>query len=139
MRELFLILHLLGMALGVGVSFAHLFLGRARSRMTKEDAQKDALRGLSLVIMANIGITLLILSGLFLMSPYWSILFHSPYLMIKLSLVILLVIALVIINIKMRKAQKMKGGPVLLVIKKLGKLTLLLSVTIVILAVLMFQ
>ncbi len=139
MQEILLMIHMVGLAFGLGVGFTHIFLGRSRSKMTKEAAQKDALRGLSLVIMSNIGIILLVLSGAVLMSPYWSILGESPLLIAKLSLVVILIILLVIININAQKALKAQGGSGLMVIKKIGKFPTYIILSIVVLAILMFH
>ena len=139
MREFLMIVHLIGIALGIGVSFAHMFLGISRSKMSREEAGKDAFRSLSLGIMGDLGITFLIVSGLFLMEPYWSGLFDMPLLMIKLGLVIVLVVLLVILKLNARKAIRNNGGPALLVIAKIGQLTLPLGLAIMVLAVLIFR
>jgi uncharacterized membrane protein len=139
MREFLLILHLLGLAIGVGVSFTHFFLRMSRSKMNKEEATKDAIRALSLGIMIDIGMTLLIVSGLFLMKPFWAILFDSHLLMAKLSSVIILLVLLVIIRINGNRALKENGGPALKRIKTISNFTLPLAVLIIVFAVLMFH
>jgi len=139
MYEVFLVLHFLGIALGVGVSFTHLFLGISRSKMDPESAKKDALRSLSLSLMGDIGIFLLLLSGILLMSPYWDSLLQTPLLIAKLALVLILVILLVVIKLnvaKIKKGELVKGAAV---IEKIGKFTLPLGVIIVIVAVLVFK
>jgi hypothetical protein len=47
-------------------------------------------RSLSLAIMGDLGMTSMVVSGLFLMNPYWDGLFEMSLLMIKLGLVIVL-------------------------------------------------
>ena len=138
MREFLLILHILGVALGVGVSFAHLILGISRSKMEPEAARKDAMRALSLSLMGDIGIILLLLSGIFLMGPYWSALFSTPLLMAKLALVILLVVLLIVIKINVSKIKK-GNTEAASVLEKLGKFTLPLGIIIIILAVIIFK
>jgi hypothetical protein len=139
MRETMLIFHFLGLAMGIGVSFTHLFLGISRAKIPAPDRKKDLIRAFSLGIMGDIGITLLIVSGLFLMKPYWATLFESHLLMTKLSLVIVLLILLSIIRINSSKALKNQEGELPKIIGKLGKITLPLGVVIIILAVLQFH
>ncbi|OFY56575.1 MAG: hypothetical protein A2X22_10730 [Bacteroidetes bacterium GWF2_49_14] len=139
MHELLLIIHITGIAMGIGVSFAHMVLGISRSKMTPEEAGKDALRSLSLGILGDLGITFLIVSGLFLMGPYWGALFQMPLLQIKLGLVIVLVILLIMLKIHIRKAVKNPGGSGLKIIQKIGQFTLPLGLTILTLAVVIFK
>ena len=67
-----LILHFIGLAMGLGTTFAHAFLGMAVSKMTSEEAIKFRLHSLVLSKMGNIGIVLLIFSGLYLITPFWT-------------------------------------------------------------------
>jgi len=139
MRELLLILHILGVALGVGVSFAYFFLSISRSKMDAESAKKDAIRTMSIGLMGDIGMTLLLVSGIFLMSPYWSALFSTPLLLAKLILVVVLLVLLIIIKInasKIKRGEYEKGSKVT---EALGKFTLPLGILIVTLAVLVFK
>ena len=91
MREAMLILHFIGLTMGLGTSFAHAFLGIAVSKMTPGEAIKFRLYSLVLSKMGNIGMGLLIFSGLYLITPYWNILQTLHLLIIKLALVIILV------------------------------------------------
>jgi hypothetical protein len=138
-REILLILHILGLTLGVGVSFAYLFLGLSRKKMDPEDAKKDAVRSLSLSLMGDLGILLLIGSGLFLMKPYWAVLSTMPLLVAKLSFVAVLIILLLIIKINVAGIKKGHVGKRASIIQKLGKITLPLGIIIIILAVLTFK
>jgi uncharacterized membrane protein len=139
MRETMLIFHFLGLAMGIGVSFTHFFLGVSRAKIPAPDRKKDVIRALSLGIMGDIGITLLVVSGLFLMKPYWPTLLESGLLMTKLSLVIVLLILLTVIRINSSKAIKNQDGELPKIIGKLGKITLPLGIIIVILAVMQFH
>jgi len=139
MREPFLILHLIGLVMGVGVSFTHLFLGISRSKMKPEEAQKDALRSMSLAIMGDIGITLLIVSGLFLMKPHWPVLWDKPFLVAKLSLVLILIGLLIVIRLNAIKLVKKQSAEAAKRIKMLGQFTLPIGIIIIILAVLTFK
>src|SRR5690606_17558356 len=64
MYELFLILHFLGLALGVGTSFAFMTLGLATKDLNAEERTRFMLRASLLSKNGSIGLTLLIVSGI---------------------------------------------------------------------------
>ena len=138
MRDVFLIVHFIGLAMGIGVSFANLFLGLAMAKMPPEEAKNFALKAMALTKMGHTGLALLILSGLYLMSPYWRTLGEMPLLIAKLSLVTVLVILVSVIT---SAGTKFKKGDAtqLKKIKPLGRLALITSILIVILAVSVFH
>ena len=68
MRETMLIFHFIGLAMGLGTSFAFIFLGKASAKMEESESQKFTLNTLALGRMGHIGLTVLVISGLFLMS-----------------------------------------------------------------------
>jgi len=139
MRNVMLIVHFLGLAMGVGTSFAFMFLGIAASKMEKTESQKFRLNVMTLSKMGHIGLALLILSGGYLMTPYWSLLSITPLLIAKLSLVLVLTIIIVVISIKAKEAKKGDFETSMKKIEPLGKISLLISLTIVVLAVLIFK
>lgn len=139
MRDLMLIIHFIGLAMALGTGFANLFLGMVASKL--EPAEKGSFMSKTLILgrMGHIGLVLLILSGFYLMTPYWSALSNMPLLIVKLILVALLVILVTIIILIVRKSKK-EGNPALLAkIKPFGIINFLLGVAIVVLAVLIFH
>ena len=74
MRDIMLFIHFIGLAMRLGTSFAHIFLNIATSKMTKEEATKFHIHSFALSKMGHIGLALLIISGLYLMTPYWNFL-----------------------------------------------------------------
>ena len=64
MYEVFLILHFLGLALGVGTSFAFFTLGISTKSMTAEQRTEFMLRVTILGKNGSIGLTLLLVSGI---------------------------------------------------------------------------
>lgn len=138
MREIFLIIHFIGLALGLGASFANLFLGTIMSKMPPEEARPFALKIMELRKMGYIGISLLILSGLSLMSPYWRILPDTPLLIAKLLMVTTLAI---IIYVMKNAGDKFKKGDTsqVKILKPLSKIALVITLLIVILAVSVFD
>ena len=139
MREPMLILHFIGLIMGVGTSFAHAFLSQVTSKMTAEEATKFQVHSLVLGRMGQIGLTLLIVSGFYLITPYWKILPTTPLLMLKLAMVALLVTLIVLISRASNKAKKGNAEGEIKKIAQLGKFTLPISLIIIILAVYIFH
>jgi uncharacterized membrane protein len=138
MRDVMLIVHFIGLSMGLGTSFAMFFLGRAAAKMPPADAGKFMMNASAVSKMGHIGLTLLFLSGGYLMTPYWSILSSSPILMAKLTLFLALGALVGIMSAALRRAKS--GQPEqMLKVKKLGPVALITSVTIVILAVTQFH
>ena len=133
-----LIIHFLGLAMGLGTSFAFLFLGLASSKMDPNEGKKFMMNAFSISKMGHIGLALLLISGGYLMTPYWGTLGSSPLLIAKLSLFIVLGALIGVISASVRKVKngdtsKMANVPIL------GRIALLVSMTIVILAVSFFR
>lgn len=139
MRDIMLIVHFLGLALGLGAGFTHLFLGMATKGMDDKQTAQFRIRTLSINIMSKIGIVLLILSGGYLMTPYWSNLASMPFLHFKFTLVGIILILLVPMSIFAKKAKKNNDPSQLKKIKVLGRIILLCTVWCVILAVKQFH
>ena len=138
MRDVMLITHFLGLALTTGYSLSLFFLYLKSSKLSN-DPNKFKLDVLGMNIMGHIGIGLMILSGGYLMTPYWKILHTIPFLLTKLSLVVVLAALIGIISAKTKKAR---NGDLALHIGKidfLSKLMLAINIIIIILGVLVFH
>ncbi|MCE7038843.1 hypothetical protein [Dyadobacter sp. CY312] len=105
MREVMLILHFTGLTMGLGTSFAHGFLSIATSKMSRDEAVRFQMHAMVLSRMGHIGLGLLILSGFYLITPYWAILPTTPLLILKLVLVVVLTVLIALIGILTRKAR----------------------------------
>ena len=139
MRETMLILHFLGLTMGLGTGFAHAFLGSVTSRMSADEAIKFRLNSLVLSRMGHTGIALLLISGGYLAKPYWNVLSSFPLLIVKLALVAVLITLIILISIASRKAKKGDAERQLKKMELLGKFTLLVGIAIVIVAVNIFH
>jgi uncharacterized membrane protein len=139
MRDVMLIIHFIGLTMGLGTSFAHAFLGIATSKMSKDEATKFRMHSLVMSRMGHIGISLLIISGLYLMTPYWSILPSSPLLILKLILVVLLVTLITLIGFSTKRAKNGDAETELRKMEQFGKMTLIVGLAIVVLAVFIFH
>lgn len=105
MRDAMLIIHFIGLAMGLGTSLAHMFLGMASGKMEKAEAVKFVLHSFALSKMGHIGLTLLVVSGIYLMTPLWSNLMSMLLLIGKLVLVLILSELIGMISAKARKAK----------------------------------
>ena len=139
MRLAMLIIHFLGLAMALGTSFAFFFLGVAGSKMEKEERQRFTFDTFALSRMSHIGLTLLILSGLYMMTPYWKTLGERPLLIAKLSMVLVLIISISVMSVYSSRAKKGEPEANLKKIANLGKVSLITGMIIVMLAVLNFH
>jgi uncharacterized membrane protein len=139
MRDTMLIIHFIGLVMGVGTGFAHAFLGSAAAKMSPEEATKFRLKTLVISGMGNTGLTLLVISGLYLIIPFWEILPTASILIAKLVLVLVLIVLIILVNMSARRA--LKGNPEVEFekLQLLGKITLVVSLSIIITAVLQFH
>jgi uncharacterized membrane protein len=139
MREAMLIIHFLGLTLGLGASFAFFFLGIARSRLEREESMKLAMNTSILSRMGHIGLGMLIISGFYLITPFWATLNARPMLIAKLFMVGFLTLTVIVLGVYSRKAKRGASASTLKMIAALGKVALLSGITIVFLAVLNFR
>jgi uncharacterized membrane protein SirB2 len=139
MRLAMLIVHFLGLAMGVGTSFALFFLGVASRKLDNEERQKFTLNSFSLSTLGHVGLTLLIFSGLYLMTPYWKTLAERPLLIAKLCMVLLLLVSVSLGSIYAKRARKGETEKNLKKIATFGRLSLLAGLIIITLAVLNFR
>ena len=139
MRNIVLIVHFIGLAMGVGTSLAHMFLGIANARIEKKEAQKFALNAFALNKMGVIGLILLLISGIYLIIPYWDNLANMPMLIAKLILVLVLVVLMFVILNYAGKALKGDPDKFLKRLQSVGPIVLLISITIIILTVITFN
>jgi len=139
MRESLLVIHFIGLAMALGAGFANLFLGTVASKL--EPAERGSFMSKLFILgrMGQIGLGLLLLSGLGLITPFWKVIGDMPTLIAKLSLVALLLISVSRILFLASKAKKENNPALMLKIKPLGMLNFFLGIAIVILAVLTFH
>ncbi len=139
MRDAALILHFIGIGMSLGTSFAFMFIGMAASKMPSDQAKTFQINAFTLSKMGHTGLTLLVISGLYLLTPYWEILTKTPLLLAKLILVVLLVVLVGIIGSIAKKAAKADYEVHMKKIALLGKITMLSGLLIIVLAVLQFN
>ena len=134
-----LITHFIGLTMALGTGFANLFLGIAASRLEPAERGKFMANTMILMRMGHAGLGLLLLSGFYLIKPYWRIVGDMPVFMAKLCLVGLLVIMVSVITVIAKKAKREGNAAMLMKLKPFGIINFLIGITIVVLAVLSFH
>lgn len=138
MQQVMLILHFIGLAMGIGTSFAFMFLGIASSKMEKNEGLSFTLNSFALSRMGHIGLLLLIVSGIYLILPHLPNLGNQPLLIAKLALVLLLILIIGRISVLSRKARHADPEIHLKKITALGRVSMLTGLIIIVLAVVIF-
>jgi uncharacterized membrane protein len=125
------------MALGTG--FSNLFLASAASKLEPAERGGFMMKTTVLVRMGQVGLGLLLISGFYLMTPYWKVLGDMPILIAKLCVVGLLIIMVSVVSVMVKKAKQQNNPAMLLKVKPYGMLNFFIGIAIVILAVLSFH
>jgi uncharacterized membrane protein len=140
MRDIFLIVHFLGLSMGLGVGFAHLFLGIASKKWTEDEMVKIYTKIIRpLDIMGHIGMGLLIISGLGMLHPYFPQLAKMPMLHAKFTLVIILMGMIIYLTKKGKKFVQTQDKDLLPQIEWMGSMAHFVGMGVVVCAVLAFH
>jgi len=143
MYDVLLFLHFTGIALAVGTGFAFMALGIATKDMALPDRGAFMLRAFVLARNGNIGLLLLLLSGLGLVMKRGGFVAVGEQggLAFKIKMLLFVVLLGVIgyMDSFIKKAKRDKGGPVLAKIPKLGPVALTLALAIIVCAVQAFH
>ena len=139
MREIMLIIHFLGMILAIGPIAVLVFSRLATSKMEQESTA-GFMHGLfRLNTVAHIGITLALVSGGYLMTPYWSMLGSMPFLIAKLGLYVVLLVTLSMISVASRKARESQPGSSVRKTMNWARVSFIVGLSVVVLAAVVFK
>jgi len=137
-----LMLHFVGLALGVGASFALFTLRRASADLSAAERTSFMLRALTVAKNGSYGLLLLLVSGLgmfFMRGPGAVMAAGGPAFHAKLTLVVILCGAVGYSQALGKRARQAGGGPALAKLPAGSSAILGLGVAIVIAAVIAFQ
>jgi uncharacterized membrane protein len=137
-----LMLHFVGLAVGVGASFALLTLRQASAKLPDAERASFMLRALSVSKNGSYGLLLLLVSGFamfFMRGAATTMAIGGPALHAKLTLVVILCGVVGYSQALGKRARTAGGGPALGKLPAVGNAILLLGVAIVIAAVLAFK
>ena len=139
MRDIMLIVHLLSIAMFVGAGFSALVLNKAVRNMERNIIDGYNKISLTLNYLSKTGLTLLVITGGYLMTPYWAIMGQMPLLLTKLILAVVVIVLLVLLAIYAKKAKKTNDDKYFAKVNSLQLINLLAGIVIIILAVLVFH
>lgn len=139
MRDLLLITHFFGLIIGAGAGFSIFCIGLISKTFKPEYKLEVALKLISLRYISYLGLLVLVVSGGLLLSPFTPLLGHMPWLHAKLLAVAILVLLSAFGFTQIRRAQKGEAAPAFKNLALVGKLSLIMSVSIVICAVMAFH
>jgi uncharacterized membrane protein len=137
-----LMTHFVGLALGVGASFAAYTLRQAGAELEPAARTQFALRALRVSKNASIGLAVLLLSGLgmfFMRGPGAVMAAGGPAFHAKLTLIVILIGVFGYSQMLAKRAREAGGGPALAKLPAVSTASLLLGVAIIIAAVIAFQ
>ncbi len=142
MLDFLLILHFIGLALGVGTGFAMLTLGLATADMPPADRGAFMRRASVLTRNGAIGLTLLILSGvgLVLVRGVAEVMaWGGPMFHVKLTLVAIMIGVFGYLQVLLRQSRSADGAAAAARIPLVSRVMLVLGVSVVVFAVLAFH
>ncbi len=139
MRDFMLILHFVSLAMGLGVGFSFMVLGMVRSKMAAEEQLDLQIKCLPIAKVGKLGMVLLILSGGYLLTPYLESFGSMPWLHVKFTLVLVMLVLIVLNTIKAKKLKKEPSVQNSKTVDRLGILTQLTAILTVVSAVLVFH
>jgi hypothetical protein len=137
-----LILHFIGLALGIGTGFANMTLGMSLAKLPEAERGPLAMRFLVLSKNGSIGLTLLILTGVGMMLmrgvpatfAWGGGAFHA-----KLTLVVLMIGIFGYMQMLIAKLKKEGPGPAAQKLPVLGRVMLLLGIGVIVCATIAFH
>lgn len=142
MYEFLLILHFIGLAMGVGTSFAGMALGLAAKDLEPAERGKFMQRASAIGKNGSVGLALLLLSGVgmwFTRGITQVLAWGGPAFHAKLTLVVILIGLFGYMQVLQKKARQGAGPEVMQKLPKVGAVMLLLGVGIIVAAVLAFK
>ena len=143
MLRVMMVLHYIGLAMGVGTGFAMVTLGFATRNLPPAERAAFMVRASALSRNGAIGLALLIASGIGLIyahgEPMAVLAWGGGFFHAKLTLVLVLILLVGYIHSLQARARRAGGGPLMARIAMLGPVTLLVGIAVVVLAVLAFR
>lgn len=142
MQDFLLIIHFLGLALGVGTSLAMARLGSATKNLAPAERAQFFRHAMSLSKNGSLGLLLLIASGLgFLLTRGFSSVFVAggPAFHVKLTLVVVLSGLLGYSQVLIKRIREKQDPAAMATMAKLGPAMLLTGLAILVCAVLAFH
>ena len=138
MKDGMLIFHFIGLAMVLGTTLGFAFLGARSKQYSGDDLKRFFVSISPLSKMGNYGLVIMLLSGGYLMTGRWASLLETPLLLAKLLLFLVLGALAGIMSGKLRKIRN-GNGDLISGVRSIGRIYMLISLIIVVLAVLVFH
>lgn len=139
MKDIMIIFHNLGLVLALGSSVFFLII-RNDLYKTAGEAKDDLYKVIAKYQrMAHIGMGIMLLSGGYLMTPYWSALGSMHMLHIKMLVVFMWLITIILLSIMLRRARTGQGKRCDARMLRMNYASLLFGVIIIFVAVFQFH
>jgi hypothetical protein len=139
MNDLALLLHMIGIAVGVGSAFSLFVIGIMAKSFDKSYKVEMLYKFFTLRYIAYIGLIVLIISGLFLTTPYIDEIPNMPYFITKLILAGMLLAISIYGTYQMVTAKNKTPQEVLKNLSYAGKIGFILGFLIIVTAVFAFH
>ncbi len=137
-----LMLHFVGLAMGVGTGFAGLRLGMATKDMDPAERGKFMMRASAIGKNGSIGLGLLLLTGIgmaLMRGIPQTLAWGGPALHAKLTLVVIAIGIFGYMQVVQKKVRLAGGGPLMAKLPKLAAAMLLTGLSIIVCAVIAFK
>ena len=138
MRDIMLVFHELGLVLILGSAFVFLMIKENLKALQSSDSEKFYKMSNKFRIMTYIGFGIMILSGGYLMTPYWSTFGHLPLIHIKMTIVIIWLLGMAVLGMTSKKLKNDFPGKYFSRLVLMYALSLILGVSVVVIATLSF-
>ena len=139
MREFVLIVHLLSLVLALGSMATFIIIRKDISRVSGCESNFALITIRKFLNIAYIGMLLMILSGLYLIIPYWPSLASMPLIHIKITVVVLWLIVLIILGVNLKRVKPESYLSYDAKIGLLSFLSVILGLIVVALAIFAFE
>ena len=139
MKEIMLIIHFLGLVMTLGSVGSFLLIRKNSSQVNGYEYTRDLGIIKKFLKYAYIGIGVMILSGGYLMPPYWATFGAHPMIHVKMTLVVLWLLALIILGLVLRSAIRNENTAYNIRIGFYSTLSVVLGVAVVVSAVFSFH
>lgn len=134
-----LLTHFVGLVLVLGPGLVYLVLSGQTKKLNHSEAQNMFRNTLPIGKLPQIGLLLMVVSGGYLMGPHWEGLTENIKLIGKLTLVLVFGGLVGMTNARIKALKGDFTGPQMVKINNLRKITFIVGIIIVILAVLVFR
>ncbi len=101
-----LIFHFIGLALSFGSMITFLVIRRSCSKVTFSESESLHNNIKQVMRLSHIGLGVMLITGGYLMTPYWALLGKMPLLHIKFTVYIIWYITLIVLSLYLRKARQ---------------------------------